>query len=119
MGLVEGANETLYHEGGGNHPSPENPREAIPPNLALIRLSNFGRAELVLELEPLVAAKAKERQIAAQNNNAGKAVRENSHEQVDAGRTDETLSKIAGVSSNTMLNFTPVKNGDLPKIGDS
>ena len=52
-----------------------------------------------LKYESLIAAKAKQRQVAAQNNNAGKAVRENSHEQMEAGRTDETLAQMVGVSS--------------------
>lgn len=80
MGLVEEANETL----------------CLYP--LLIRLSNFGRAELVLELEPLVAAKAKERQIAGLKQSH--TVPESSQER--CGEASETLAQIAGVSSNTI-----------------
>lgn len=60
-------------------------------------------------LEPLIAAKAKERQVAAQNNNAGMAVRENSRELEQKGRTDESLAQIAGISSNTIRRAKVIK----------
>lgn len=72
-------------------------------------LTSYQRAELALVLEPLIAAKAKERQVAAQNNNAGMAVRENSRELEQKGRTDESLAQIAGISSNTIRRAKVIK----------
>ena len=55
---------------------------------------------LALVLEPLIAAKAKERQ-ATSTGGAKPQLRENSHE-AERGRTDESLAQIAGISSNTI-----------------
>ncbi len=59
------------------------------------------RAELVLILEPMIAAKAKERKIGSLVQYG--PVRENSHErEEEKGRTDESLAQIAGISSNSI-----------------
>ena len=57
--------------------------------------------------EPLVAAKAKERQ-ATSTGGANPQLRENSHE-AEKGRTDESLAQIAGVSSQTIRRTKVVK----------
>jgi hypothetical protein len=59
------------------------------------------RAELALQLEPLIAKRAKENQIAAQNNTTGRAVLQNSVEQVAPINTKHEVAKIAGVSHDT------------------
>ena len=52
------------------------------------------------QLSPLIAAKAKERQLAGLKQN--QTVRENSREREQQERTDESLAQIAGISSNTI-----------------
>ena len=71
--------------------------------------------ELSFVLEPLIATKAKKRQLASQNNDAGKAVRENSHELEQKGRTDESLAQIAGISSNTIRRAKVIKEHGTPE----
>lgn len=64
----------------------------------------FQRSELALKMKNVIQAKAKEKQIAFQNNNTGRAVSQKSdelHEQ-NPMRTDEELSKLAGVSRDTI-----------------
>lgn len=68
-------------------------------------LTNYQRAELAFVLEPLIAARAKERQ--GQRNDLN--IRENSHECYEKGRTDESLAKIAGISSNTIRRAKIIK----------
>lgn len=70
-------------------------------------LTNYQRAELTFVLEPLIAAKAKERQ-ATSTGGANPQLRENSHE-AEKGRTDESLAQIAGVSSNTIRRAKVIK----------
>ena len=60
-------------------------------------ISDFVRAELALKAEPLIAARAKERMLATQNNNAARAATANLPEQ-DKGETRDELSKLAGVT---------------------
>lgn len=58
----------------------------------------FQRSELALKLKPLVKARAKEKQISTQNNDAGRSVLQKSEKQVAPIHTDEEISKMAGVS---------------------
>ena len=64
-------------------------------------ITAYQRSELVLILEPMIKDKAKERQLAAQNNNAGRAVPQKSAEQKPI-ETREELAKTAGVSHDTI-----------------
>lgn len=70
-------------------------------------ISDFVRAELALKAEPLIAARAKERMLATQNNNAARAAVANLPQQDETGKTRDELSKLAGVSSR---NISKVKN---------
>lgn len=70
-------------------------------------LTNYQRADLAFVLEPLIAAKAKERQVAGLKQN--QTVRENSHEREQQSRTDESLAQIAGISSNTIRRAKVIK----------
>lgn len=74
----------------------------------------FHRAELVRVLEPLVAAKAKERQ-ATSTGGVNPQLRENSRE-AEKGRTDETLAQIAGISTNTIRRAKVIEDG-IPITG--
>ena len=68
-------------------------------------------------LEPLIAAKAKERQ--GQRNDLN--IRENSRECLEKGRTDESLAQIAGIGDiedGPVLDQPPQIWGDS-KIGES
>jgi hypothetical protein len=56
---------------------------------------------LALRLEPLIAAKAKANQLAAQNNNSGRAVLKNSAEQIPI-ETRKEVAAAAGVSHDTI-----------------
>ena len=52
-----------------------------------------------MKMKNVIQAKAKEKQIAFQNNNTGRAVSQKSDEpKIENMRTDEELSKLAGVS---------------------
>ena len=76
-------------------------------------LSNFQRAELALLYEPMIAAKARERQ-ATSTGGSNPQLRENSHE-AENGRTDETIAKIAGISSNTIRRAKVIKERGTPE----
>jgi len=58
-------------------------------------------SQLALQLEDVVRARAKERQIAAQANDAGRAVRANLPQQ-EQGRSRDELASMAGVSPRTI-----------------
>ena len=78
-------------------------------------LTSYQRAELAFVLEPLIAAKAKERQAEFYGNQHTGVLRENSHEVQGRGRTDESLAKIAGTSSNTIRRAKIIK--ERPSCG--
>ena len=54
-----------------------------------------------LRLKPIVQARAKANQVAAQNNNAGRAVSQKSDKQTSM-RTDNEIAKAANVSRDTI-----------------
>lgn len=54
--------------------------------------------KLALKAEPLIAARAKLRQLAAQNNNAARAVGANLPQQDETGKTRDELAEMAGIS---------------------
>lgn len=74
----------------------------IKNQLSRRNLQKFQGSELALKMEDAVAEKAKARQIAAQNNDAGRAVLQKSEKQVTPIHTDETLAQMAGVSRDTI-----------------
>lgn len=75
----------------------------------------FQRGELALVLKPLISAKAKQKQISTQNNNAGKAVSQKSDELGTSFRTDEEIAKHAGVSRDTIRKVETIKKSGTPE----
>jgi len=66
-------------------------------------------------LEPLIREEAKKRQLAAQNNNAGRAVMQNSAQQ-ESSKTRDEVAKIAGVSHDTIRKLQTVQAlSDIPQ----
>jgi len=81
--------------------------------------NDMQRAELALRLKPLLAAKAKENQVAAQNNNAGRAVKQNSAEQAEHITTRDELAKAAGVSHDTISKVKKIAHANDGKARGS
>lgn len=75
----------------------------------------FQRSELALKMKETIKAKAKEQQIGAQNNNAGRAVLQKSEKQVSPIHTDEELSKMAGVSRFTIRQAETILKSGTPE----
>lgn len=65
-------------------------------------LTKFQRAELVLRLEPLIAAKAKERMRERKGNQPGATSVQNSAPLSTPAKTRDELAKIAGISHDTI-----------------
>ena len=59
----------------------------------------FGGGFYCLQAEPLIAARARLRQLASQNNNAAKAVTANLPELERFGETRDELAEMSGVSA--------------------
>lgn len=68
-------------------------------------ISNYVRAELALRLKPVIAEKAKENVLAAQNNSAASA-HQKSDKQIN---TNKELAKAAGVSHDTIHKVEVIK----------
>lgn len=71
--------------------------------------------ELALKLKSRVAARAKENQIAAQNNNAGRAVLQKSEKLLGPIHTDEEIAKRAGISRDTIRKVGEQKDFSSPR----
>ena len=68
-------------------------------------IPNYVRAELALKLKPVIAEKAKENVLAAQNNSAASA-HQKSDKQIN---TNKELAKVAGVSHDTIHKVEVIK----------
>jgi len=87
----------------------------IKNQFARRNITNFQRADLALELEPLIAAKAKEKQREHGGTAPGRTLCQISDEVID---TKKELAKIAGVSHDTIAKVKKIRsraNGDLIK----
>lgn len=87
----------------------------IKNQFARRNITSFQRADLALELEPLIAAKAKEKQREHGGTAPGRTLCQISDEVID---TKKELAKIAGVSHDTIAKVKKIRSqakGDLIK----
>lgn len=76
-------------------------------------LNDFQKAELVIQLEPLLAAQAKARQESTQ---IGAEPRCGSFEPDHQGRTAEALARIAGISASGMRRALKIRASGSPEL---
>lgn len=75
-------------------------------------LTDYARGELALQAKAAIEAKAAARRLATLKQNSDSEI---SHER-DAGRTDEVVAAIAGVSSNTLRKIEYIQAEAMPEI---
>lgn len=76
-------------------------------------LNHFQRAELVLQLEPLVSAQAKARMLEGTAQTLGS---NEPRVETDLGKTTDTLARLAGISGASIRRAMKVKQSGSPEL---